>query len=163
MRIKRSLQRGPKYPKERKTPRPKAMHQEAKTRRSEKQPATRTRSHHGWTVVTTTARGGCLGQTVVVPTAVVAGVCSCSSGFLVRRFVFQRFCVFAYIFLIHLDLFDHPIHSHFDFHFHSFRLVLERERGSGEELRGFHAGLRSKDGNAFLDELFFPFSSLFSI
>ena len=41
------------------------------------------------------------------------------------------------------------LHSNYLLIFHSFRLVLERERGSGEELRGFHTGLRSKDGNAF--------------
>jgi len=57
MRIKRSLQRGPKYPNKGKTPRPKAMHQEAKTQRSEKQPGTTTSDHHGQAVVDTTAHG----------------------------------------------------------------------------------------------------------
>jgi len=112
------------------------------------------------------ARGGCHGQAMVRPMAVVARVFPGCAVFLRVPLrlptVFALFCLYI---AMYLDIQRHPIHSiaiTFSI-FHSFRLVLERERGSGEELRGFHTGLRSKDGNAFLDELFFPVSFLFSI
>jgi len=71
MRIKRILQRGPKYPKERKTPRPKAKHRRTPKRSGATKPGSHHSGHHGQTVVATTARGGSHGLTVVSPTAVV--------------------------------------------------------------------------------------------
>ena len=64
MRIKISLQRGPKYPKKGKNPWPKAKYQKTPKRgaRNETEPPQ---------PVATTARGGSHGLTVVSPTAVV--------------------------------------------------------------------------------------------
>jgi len=116
--------------------------------------------------VATTARGGSHGLTVVSPTAVVGRFPP------IVRFPLRVPLRLLTVLLRFLPLYcnvsghsDEPnsLQSNYLLHSHSFRLVLGRERGSGEELRGFHTGLRSKDGNAFLDELFFPFSFLFSI
>ena len=151
MRIKRNLQRGPKYPKERQNPWPKANHQKTET---PPQPGGHHSSPHGpwWQPRSGRAephgRGGVFFHPVV-------------------RFssrAFSTSCGFALFCLYISDVSGlqgepNSLHSHL----FSIFIVLERERGSGEELRGFHTGLRSKDGNAFLDELFFPFSFLFSI
>ena len=64
IRIKRSLQRGPKYPKERQNPRPQAKHRKTKTLRTGE-------NNRAATTMGTTARGGSHGQAVVSPTAVV--------------------------------------------------------------------------------------------
>ena len=166
MRIKGSLQRGPKYPKKGKNPRPKAKHRRTPKRSEATKPGHHHSDHHGQTVVYTTARGGSHGLTVVSPTAVVGRFPP------IVRFPLRVPLRLLTVLLRFLPLYcnvsghsDEPnsLQSNYLLHSHSFRLVLGRERGSGEELRGFHTGLRSKDGNAFLDELFFPFSFLFSI
>ena len=64
-----------------------------------------------------------------------------------RLFVFRRFLLcFAFIMLMKLDPIYYLIHSIFILLSSlDFRIVLERERGSGEDLRGFHAGRWLKD------------------
>ena len=146
MRIKRSLQRGPKDLRKGKIRGP---------RRSTKRPqnAAHGKQNRAATTVGTTAspwwqprsgRGDPLGR---------------GGRLFPRLLVFLRvplrlLAVFALVYLyiaMYLDIQGTPIHSIaiiFSI-FHSFRLLLERERGSGEELRGFHTRLRSKNGNAF--------------
>ena len=143
MRIKRSLQRGPKYPKKGKNLRSKAKNRKTKTQR--------TGNNGPPPPVATTARGGSHGQAVVSPTTVVEPFSP------VVRFSLRVplrlpavFALFS-LYICHVSgpmTTPNSLHSNHLLHFHSFRLVLERERGSGEELRGFHTGLRSKDGNA---------------
>ena len=163
--------RGPKYPKNSKTRGPRQMHRNGpKTQRTEATATTPGSSHHGLTVVATTARGGCHGLTVVVATPVVAlfsalfpvlrGI---SSGFSSHAFL-SRLCFAWSLYAAAMEIEEQAFHSIIIFSiFSSFSLVLERERGSGEDLQGFHTGLRSKDGNGLWMSNFFSFSSLFSI
>ena len=127
----------------------------------EKRRTGRDTAHHGLPVV---------GARTVVPQPRTAVRPWCIRFFLffVRLFIFRRFLLcFALIMLMYLDLFNTqfiPNTLPFAFYLHlSFRLVLERERRSGEELRGIHAGLRSRDSRTrfWLSNLF-SFSSLFS-
>jgi len=64
IKIKRSLQRGPKYPKERQNLGSKAKHRKTKTQRTGE-------NNRAATTVGTTARGGSHGQAVVSPMAMV--------------------------------------------------------------------------------------------
>jgi len=102
--------------------------------------------------VGTTARGGSHGQAAVSPTTVVEPFPPVVRFSLrVPLLLSAVFTLFS-LYICHVSgHIEEPIHSIaiiFSI-FHSFRLVLDKERGSGEELRGFHTGLRSKDGNAF--------------
>ena len=153
MRIKRSLQRGPKYPKKGKNPRPKAKHRRTSKRSGATKPGSHHSGHHGQPVVAATVRPWW---------SHFPRLCGFPFACL---FDFRRFLLCFLFILPYIWTYRNPIHSIaiiFSIR-DSFRVVFrERKRERRRTARILHRAWRSKDGSTHLDELFF-FSTLFSI
>ena len=146
MRIKRSLQRGPKYPKKGKNLPPKAKNRKTKTRRTEGNRATTASRHHGQAVVSPTS---------LPPVARFPSRASSTSDG--SASVLPLYCNVS-------GHSEDPIHSIAIIFSNSFRVVFrERKKERRRTVRILHRAWRSKDGSTHLDELFFFFSTLFSI
>ena len=147
--------RGPQYPNKGKNPWPKAKHRRTPKRSG----ATKLGHHHQWAprpVVAATVwlwwahghGGACFTRLWGFPSRAT----STSGGF-------------CFVLPLSADVSGHSrdrIHSHFCIH--SFRVVFrERKKERRRTARILHRAWWSKDGSTYLDELFFFFSTLFSI